>query len=107
LRRWAWRGPRCTRQTEWVVYAKAPFAGSRQVLDYVGRYTHRIAIANHRLVDIDDGDVRFRYKDYRADGQPSQKTMVLAATEFIRRFLCRPDSTGFGTTVYWEIGTDA
>ena len=53
--------------TEWVVYAKRPFAGPEQVLDYVGRYTHRVAISNHRLLDIDDGHVRFHYKDYRAD----------------------------------------
>jgi Putative transposase len=56
--------------TEWVVYAKRPFAGPRQVLHYVGRYTYRVAIANHRLVDIDHGQVRFRWKDYRADSQP-------------------------------------
>ena len=76
-----------TRQTEWVVYAKPPFAGPQQVLDYVGRYTHRIAISNHRLLDMDDGHVGFRYKDYRADRPATQKTMMLAATEFIRRFL--------------------
>jgi hypothetical protein len=75
------------RQAEWVVYAKRPFAGPQQVLDYVGRYTHRIAIANQRLLDIEDGHVRFRYKDYRADSNESQKTMALTALEFIRRFL--------------------
>jgi hypothetical protein len=51
-------------RTEWVVYAKAPFAGPRQVLDYVGRYTHRVAISNNRLLSMDDGKVRFRWKDY-------------------------------------------
>jgi Putative transposase/Transposase zinc-binding domain len=56
-----------TRQTDWVVYAKRPFAGPHQVLEYVGRYTHRVAIANQRLLDMDDGHVRFRYKNYRAD----------------------------------------
>jgi hypothetical protein len=76
-----------TRQTEWVVYAKPPFAGPQQVLDYVGRYTHRIAISNNRLIDMEDGHVRFRYKDYRGGHPESQKTMALAATEFIRRFL--------------------
>jgi hypothetical protein len=75
------------RQTEWVVYAKRPFAGPQQVLDYVGRYTHRIAIANQRLIDIDDGHVRFHYKDYRVDGADARKTMTLTAAEFIRRFL--------------------
>ncbi|MGH7945393.1 MAG: IS91 family transposase [Opitutaceae bacterium] len=73
------------REKEWVVYAKPPFAGPEQVLDYVGRYTHRVAISNNRLLDIDDGKVTFRWKDYR-DGN-ARKTMALAATEFIRRFL--------------------
>ena len=73
------------RQAEWVVYAKPPFAGPKQVLDYVGRYTHRVAISNHRLLNIEDGQVQFRYKDYRHDSQ--QKTMTLSADEFIRRFL--------------------
>src|SRR6266705_1887605 len=58
-----------TRETEWVVYAKRPFAGPEQVLDYVGRYTHRVAISNHRLLDIAEGQVTFRYKDYRHDAQ--------------------------------------
>jgi hypothetical protein len=70
---------------KWVVYAKAPFAGPQQVLDYVGRYTHRVAISNNRLLDIDNGEVRFRWKDYR-DGDQI-KTMTLSADEFIRRFL--------------------
>jgi hypothetical protein len=73
------------RQKAWVVYAKPPFAGPQQVLDYVGRYTHRVAISNHRLVDIDDGKVSFRWKDYR-DGD-AHKRMTLEAGEFIRRFL--------------------
>ncbi len=75
------------RQVEWVVYAKAPCAGPQQVLDYVGRYTHRIAISNQRLLDIEHGQVRFRYTDYRAARPETPKTMTLAATEFIRRFL--------------------
>ena len=73
------------RQKEWVVYAKAPFAGPEQVLDYVGRYTHRVAISNNRLLDIEDGNVTFRWKDYRDDS--AQKTMTVAADEFLRRFL--------------------
>jgi Putative transposase/Transposase zinc-binding domain len=73
------------REKEWVVYAKARFAGPEQVLDYIGRYTHRVAISNNRLLDIDDGNVTFRWKDYRDDN--AQKTMTLAAEEFIRRFL--------------------
>jgi hypothetical protein len=79
------------RDTEWVVYAKRPFAGPEQVLDYVGRYTHRVAISNNRLVSIDNGKVRFRWKDYR-DGN-RQKTMTLAAEEFIRPF---PDPCAAG-----------
>ena len=58
-----------TRETEWVVYAKHPFAGPEQVLDYVGRYTRRVAISNNRLLDIDSQEVTFRYKDYRHDSQ--------------------------------------
>jgi hypothetical protein len=73
------------RDKEWVVYAKAPFAGPQQVLDYVGRYTHRVAISNNRLLDIEDGKVAFRWKDYRDDS--AKKTMTLEADEFIRRFL--------------------
>jgi len=72
-------------EKEWVVYAKAPFAGPEQVLDYVGRYTHRVAISNNRILNIDDGKVTFKWKDYR-DGN-AQKTMALEADEFIRRFL--------------------
>ena len=68
-----------------VVYAKRPFAGPAQVLDYVGRYTHRVAISNNRLVSMDGGQVSFQWKDYRDDNR--QKTMTLPAEEFIRRFL--------------------
>jgi hypothetical protein len=73
------------RKSEWVVYAKPPFAGPKQVLDYVGRYTHRVAISNNRLLDIEGGKVQFRYKNYRNNAQ--YFTMTLAADEFIRRFL--------------------
>ena len=74
------------RKVEWVVYAKKPFAGPKQVLDYLGRYTHRVAISNNRLLDIEDGRVRFRWKDYR-NSKRHHTTMTLTATEFIRRFL--------------------
>src|SRR5208283_4679500 len=80
-------------RTEWVVYAKRPFAGPRQVLDYLGRYTHRIAISNNRLLHMDDVHVSFRWKDYR-DGN-AKKTMILAAEEFIRRFLLHVLPNGF------------
>jgi len=83
------------RKTEWVVYAKPPFAGPRQVLDYVGRYTHRVAISNQRLINIDDGHVQFRYKDYRADAASMQQTMTLGAPEFMRRFLLHVLPAGF------------
>jgi hypothetical protein len=73
------------RKAEWVVYAKPPFAGPQQVLDYLGRYTHRVAISNNRLLDSEEGQVRFRWKDYRNSNR--HKTMTLTAEEFIRRFL--------------------
>lgn len=72
-------------QKEWVVYAKRPFGGPAQVLKYLARYTHRVAISNHRLLKLDDGRVTFRYKDY-ADAH-RQKTMTLTAEEFLRRFV--------------------
>jgi hypothetical protein len=81
------------KEREWVVYAKEPFAGPEQVLDYVGRYTHRVAISNNRLLDIEDGHVTFRWKDYRDDN--AQKTMTLAASEFLRRFLLHVLPQGF------------
>ena len=81
------------RQTEWVVYAKRPFGGPQQVLDYLGRYTHRVAIANSRLIEINDGQVRFRWKDYRRPDKP--KVMTLDADEFIRRFLLHVLPDGF------------
>jgi Putative transposase/Transposase zinc-binding domain len=78
---------------EWVVYAKPPFAGPEQVLDYVGRSTHRVAIANHRLLDVRDGWVRFAYRN-RRQGKRTQ-TMTLAADAFIRRFLLHVLPSGF------------
>ena len=86
-------------KAEWVVYAKAPFAGPEQVLDYVGRYTHRVAISNNRLLDIEDGQVRFRWKDYRRGDH--QKTMTLDADEFIRRFLLHVLPKGFQRIRYY------
>jgi len=70
-------------KTNWVVYAKEPFAGPAQVIEYLGRYTHKTAISNHRLVSIDETGVRFRYRDYRDN---KQKQMRLSGTEFLRRF---------------------
>jgi len=81
------------REKSWVVYAKQPFAGPKQVLDYLGRYTHRVAISNHRLVSLTDTEVRFRYKDYAHGNR--RKMMTLAVAEFIRRFLLHVLPTGF------------
>src|ERR1700720_4027705 len=75
------------RRAEWVVYAKRPFGGPQAVLAYLSRYTHRVAIANSRLIALGDNGVTFRWKDYRAEGRERQKLMTLAAGEFIRRFL--------------------
>jgi hypothetical protein len=84
---------------EWVVYAKPPFAGPQQVLDYVGRYTHRVAISNNRLLDIENNQICFQWKDYRNDGQI--KTMTLSADEFIRRFLLHVLPDGFQRIRYY------
>ena len=78
-----------------MVYAKRPFAGPEQVLDYLGRYTHRIAISNQRLCSLHDDSVRFRYTDYRRAGASRKKTMTLTATEFIRRMLLHVLPPGF------------
>jgi hypothetical protein len=81
------------RRTEWVVYAKRPFAGPAAVLAYLSRYTHRVAISNSRLIDMTDGRVRFRWRDYRCNDK--SKVMTLAADEFIRRFLLHTLPHGF------------
>ena len=76
-----------------MVYAKRPFGSPEQVLAYLGRYTHRVAIANSRLIDMAGDKVRFRWKDYRKQGV--NKVMVLTAAEFIRRFLLHVLPSGF------------
>lgn len=81
------------RQIDWVVYAKPPFGGPGQVLEYLGRYTHRVAISNHRLVSLEQGQVTFRWKDYRQEQAP--RLMTLDAGEFIRRFLLHSLPDGF------------
>ena len=80
-------------QAEWVVYAKPPFGGSQQVLDYLGRYTHRVAISNNRLVELRNGAVTFAWKDYRHESR--HKIMRLDGQEFVRRFLLHVLPTGF------------
>ena len=81
------------RAQPWVVYVKRPFAGPEQVLQYLGRYTHRIALTNNRLLSLDDRTVRFRYKDYAAGNR--RKVMSLEAQEFIRRYLLHVLPKGF------------
>ena len=88
-----------TRKAEWVVYAKPPFAGPDDVLRYVARYTHRVAISNDRLLGLDDGTIQFRWKDYRNGSR--HKTMALAAEEFIRRFLLHVLPDGFQRIRYY------
>jgi len=83
------------RRAEWVVYAKRPFGGPQAVLAYLSRYTHRVAIANSRLITCDRSGVSFRWKDYRIDGRDRQKVMTLATGEFIRRFLIHVLPQGF------------
>ena len=87
------------RRIEWVVYAKPPFGGPDQVLAYLGRYTHRVAIANRRLVSLFGGKVCFAWKDYRQDGKT--KLMTLDADEFIRRFLLHALPDGFHRIRYY------
>lgn len=83
------------RVREWVVFTKQPFAGPAQVLAYLARYTHRVAIGNSRLVELTDEHVRFRWKDYRAKDRSKNKVMTLAAGEFVRRFLMHVLPNGF------------
>jgi hypothetical protein len=88
-----WLAP--LRAAEWVVYAKRPFAGPQAVLAYLSRYTHRVAIANSRLISLDERGVTFRWKDYRAKGKTKHKAMTLSADEFMRRFLIHVLPAGF------------
>ena len=83
------------RKAEWVVYSKRPFGGPEAVLAYLARYTHRVAIANSRLIALQDGVVTFKWKDYRLEGRDRQKTMTLPVFEFIRRFLIHVLPSGF------------
>jgi hypothetical protein len=83
------------RHIKWMVNCKAPVAGPKQVLRYLSRYTHRVAISNRRLLAADDAGVAFRLKDYRTDGPARWKTMRLHPHEFIRRFLLHVLPEGF------------
>lgn len=80
-------------QKEWVVYSKPPFKNAGYVVEYLGRYTHRVAISNHRIVKLEDGMVTFKWRDYKDNNK--QKEMTLTANEFIRRFLVHVLPTGF------------
>jgi hypothetical protein len=84
---------RTLHRKEWVVYAKPPFGGPQHVLNYLARYTHRVAISNHRLVSFTDGKVTFRWKDYAHGNQ--HRLMTLTADEFLRRFLLHTLPRGF------------
>jgi hypothetical protein len=83
------------RRSEWVAYAKRPFAGPQAVLAYLSRYTHRVAISNSRLIALDEAGVTFKWKDYRIKGRDRLKSMTLDAGEFIRRFLLHVLPAGF------------
>ena len=80
---------------EWVVYSKPPFGGPDQVLEYLGRYTHRVALSNDRILDVSNGEVTFQWKDYRSKDKRKSRAMTLAANEFIRRFLTHTLPPGF------------
>jgi hypothetical protein len=90
-------------KAEWVVYAKPPFGGPRQVLEYLGRYTHRVAISNHRIRHVSNGQVSFQWKDYRAGKKQKQRVMTLSASEFIRRFLIHTLPAGFQRIRYFGL----
>src|SRR6185503_5922180 len=89
------------RDAEWVVYAKPPFGGPQQVLEYLGRYTHRVAISNQRLLALQQDQVSFRWKDYRHPQRP--KVMTVSAAEFIRRFLLHALPPGFQRIRYYGL----
>jgi hypothetical protein len=91
------------RESEWVVYSKRPFGGPEEVLRYLARYTHRIAISNRRLIACDEKGVTFKWKDYRLEGPDRYKVMTLATHEFIRRFLIHVLPAGFHRIRYYGL----
>jgi hypothetical protein len=91
------------RTSEWVVYSKRPFGGPQEVLRYLARYTHRVAISNRRLIACDDRGVTFKWKDYRSEGAERYKVMTLATHEFIRRFLIHVLPAGFHRIRYYGL----
>ena len=90
-------------KTEWVVYCKHPFGGPEEVLRYLARYTHRVAISNRRLIACDEKGVTFKWKDYRIEGPERYKVMTLATHEFIRRFLMHVLPAGFHRIRYYGL----
>jgi hypothetical protein len=91
------------RNSEWVVYSKRPFGGPKEVLRYLARYTHRVAISNRRLIACDENGVTFKWKDYRLEGPERYKVMTLATHEFIRRFLMHVLPAGFHRIRYYGL----
>src|SRR5205807_1554577 len=91
------------RNNEWVVYSKRPFGGPEEVLRYLARYTHRVAISNRRLVASDEKGVTFKWKDYRLEGRERYQVMTLATHEFIRRFLMHVLPAGFHRIRYYGL----
>ena len=92
------------RNSKWVVYCKRPFGGPEEVLRYLARYTHRVAISNRRLVSLDDNRVTFKWKDYRLQGpERYNKLMTLDTHEFIRRFLMHLLPQGFHRIRYYGL----
>jgi hypothetical protein len=91
------------RKTEWAVYSKRPFGGPKEVLRYLARYTHRVAISNRRLIACDEKTVTFKWKDYRIEGPDRYSVMTLATDEFIRRFLMHVLPAGFHRIRYYGL----
>jgi hypothetical protein len=91
------------RNTDWVVYSKEPFGGPEEVLRYLARYTHRVAISNRRLIACDEKGVAFKWKDYRIEGPERYKIMTLPTNEFIRRFLMHVLPAGFHRIRYYGL----
>ena len=91
------------RKIEWVADVREPFAGPKQVLRYLSRYTHRVAISNRRLISADENGVTFKWKDYRREGRERYQLMTLATHEFIRRFLMHVLPAGFHRIRYYGL----
>jgi hypothetical protein len=92
---------------DWVVYSKRPFGGPEEVLRYLARYTHRVAISNRRLIACDERGVTFKWKDYRIEGPERYGVMTLATDEFIRRFLMHVLPSGFHRIRYYGMLTSS